>query len=62
MNAKDFVREFPYGWLQLDRINFMAPDPDRYPLYEKKRISEDMINAATAAASSRSSSLLPNAK
>jgi ribosomal protein L9 len=41
--ADEFLREFPYGWLQLDRINFMAPDVDRYPLYEKKKISEDMV-------------------
>ncbi len=42
--ADDFLREFPYGWLQLDRINFMAPDIDRYPLYEKKAVNEDMVN------------------
>ncbi|WP_182869231.1 DUF1588 domain-containing protein [Rhodopirellula sp. JC639] len=41
--ADEFLREFPYAWLQLDRINFMAPDVDRYPLYEKKAISEDMV-------------------
>ena len=40
----EFLREFPYGWLQLDRINFMAPDIDRYPLYDKKRINEDMVD------------------
>lgn len=41
--AEEFLREFPYGWLQLDRINFMAPDVDRYPIYEKKELSEDMV-------------------
>lgn len=40
----DFLREFPYGWLQLDRINFMAPDIDQYPLYDKKRVNEDMVD------------------
>lgn len=39
----EFLREFPYGWLQLDRINFMAPDIDQYPLYDKKRINQDMV-------------------
>ena len=42
-NADALLKHFPYGWLQLDRINFMAPDVDQYPLYEKKRISEDMV-------------------
>lgn len=42
--ADEFLREFPHAWLQLDRINFMAPDPDRYALYDRKRISDDMIN------------------
>lgn len=42
--AEALLRDFPQGWLQLDRINFMAPDVDQYPLYEKKRISEDMVN------------------
>lgn len=41
--AEALLKHFPYGWLQLDRINFMAPDVDQYPLYEKKRISEDMV-------------------
>lgn len=44
--AEEFLKQFPYSWLQLDRINFMAPDIDRYPLYEKKEISEDMVNEA----------------
>ena len=42
----EFLREFPHAWLELDRINFMAPDPDRFPLYDRKRLSEDMINEA----------------
>lgn len=42
--AGEFLREFPQAWLQLDRINFMAPDPDRFPLYDRKRLSDDMVN------------------
>jgi len=42
--ADEFLREFPYAWLQLDRINFMAPDIDAFPLYEKKEVSQDMID------------------
>ena len=42
--ADEFLREFPHAWLELDRINFMAPDPDRFPLYSRKRLSEDMVN------------------
>jgi mono/diheme cytochrome c family protein len=42
-NAEALLDAFPKGWLQLDRINFMAPDVDQYPLYEKKAISEDMV-------------------
>lgn len=41
--ADEFLREFPNAWLQLDRINFMSPDPERYPLYDRKRLSEDMV-------------------
>lgn len=44
--AEEFLRQFPHSWLELDRINFMAPDPDRYPLYDRKRLSEDMVNEA----------------
>jgi hypothetical protein len=44
--ADPFLHEFPYAWLQLDRINFMAPDPDHFPLYNRRNISEDMINEA----------------
>lgn len=42
--AEEFLQQFPHSWLELDRINFMAPDPDRYPLYDRKRLSEDMVN------------------
>lgn len=41
--AESLLTDFPHGWLQLDRINFMAPDVDQFPLYEKKSISEDMV-------------------
>ncbi len=41
--AEEFLREFPRAWLELDRINFMAPDPDRFPRYSRKRLSEDMV-------------------
>ena len=41
--AGEFLREFPRAWLELDRINFMAPDPDRFPLYSRKRLGEDMV-------------------
>ena len=43
---EEFVHEFPYAWLQLDRINFMAPDPDLFRLYDRKRLSEDMVAEA----------------
>ena len=39
-----FLRAFPYAWLELNDINFMAPDPDRYHHYHRKDVSEDMIN------------------
>ena len=41
-----FLRAFPYAWLELNDINFMAPDPDRYRHYHRKRVSEDMIGEA----------------
>ena len=41
-----FLRAFPYAWLQLNDINFMAPDPDCFRHYHRKRVSEDMINEA----------------
>lgn len=43
----EFLEEFPRAWLQLDRINFMAPDPDQYHHYHRKAVSEDMIAEAT---------------
>ncbi len=46
--ADPFLKEFPHAWLQLDRINFMSPDPEHYPLYDKKRLNEDMVNEALA--------------
>ena len=42
-NADEFLAEFPHAWLQLDRINFMAPDPDYFHHYHRKNVSEDMI-------------------
>ena len=44
--AEEFLKEFPHAWLQLDRINFMSPDPDHYPLYNRKRLSEDLMDEA----------------
>ena len=44
--AEPFLRAFPYAWLELNDINFMAPDPDRYRFYHRKRLSEDMIEEA----------------
>ena len=46
--ASEFLDEFPKAWLQLDRINFMSPDPEYFPLYEKKRLSKDMVDEALA--------------
>ncbi|NND99295.1 MAG: DUF1588 domain-containing protein [Pirellulaceae bacterium] len=45
-NAAEFLDEFPQAWLQLDRINFMAPDPDHFPHYHRKSVSDDMIAEA----------------
>ncbi len=42
--ADEFLREFPHAWMELNDINFMAPDPDHYRFYHRKRLSEDMIN------------------
>ena len=42
--SDEFLREFPYGWLELNDINFMGPDPEHYLHYHKKRVSEDMVN------------------
>lgn len=47
-DAEEFLRRFPYSWLELDQINFMAPDPDRFPLYSRKNLNEDMVNEALA--------------
>jgi len=41
--ADAFLKAFPRAWLQLDRINFMSPDPEYFPLYDRKRLSEDMV-------------------
>ena len=41
-----FLKAFPYAWLKLSNINFMAPDPDQFPHYHRKRVSEDMVNEA----------------
>ena len=41
-----FLRAFPYAWLALNDINFMAPDPDHYRHYHRKHVSEDMIDEA----------------
>jgi len=46
--ADSFLREFPFGWLKLNDINFMAPDPDRYRFYHRKDVSEDMVNEVLA--------------
>ena len=37
--AKPFLRAFPFAWLKLNDINFMAPDPDYYHHYHRKRVS-----------------------
>lgn len=41
--ADSFLKAFPYAWMELNDINFMAPDPDQYRFYHRKRVSEDMI-------------------
>ncbi|MEM9481534.1 MAG: DUF1592 domain-containing protein [Verrucomicrobiota bacterium] len=41
--ADEFLRAFPFGWLELNDINFMAPDPDNYHFFHRKDLSEDMI-------------------
>ncbi|QXD23107.1 DUF1588 domain-containing protein [Opitutia bacterium ISCC 51] len=46
--AEEFLKEFSQAWLQLDRINFMAPDPEHFPLYDRKRVSQDMVDEAVA--------------
>ena len=47
-SAREFLSEFPHAWLQLDRISFMEPDPVVFPLFEKKRIADDMKSEALA--------------
>ncbi len=42
--AEEFLHAFPNAWLELNDINFMAPDPEHYRFYHKKRVSEDMVN------------------
>ena len=42
--ADDFLRAFPTAWLELNDINFMAPDPDQFRLYHRKDLSQDMID------------------
>jgi hypothetical protein len=41
--ADSFLRAFPYAWLELSDINFMAPDPDKFHHYHRKDVSDDMI-------------------
>jgi len=41
--ADALLKAFPFAWMELNDINFMAPDPDRYRFYHRKRVSEDMI-------------------
>ena len=42
--ADEFLRAFPFAWLKLSDINFMAPDPERFRHYHRKRVSEDMVD------------------
>ncbi len=41
--AASFQKAFPYAWLELNDINFMAPDPAQFHHYHRKLVSEDMI-------------------
>lgn len=41
--ADPFLKAFPYAWLELSDINFMAPDPDKFHHYHRKDVSDDMI-------------------
>ena len=45
-DAEEFQRAFPFAWLNLNDINFMAPDPDYFHHYHRKRVSEDMTEEA----------------
>lgn len=47
-SAVEFLREFPFAWLELNDINFMAPDPEHYRFFHKKRVSEDMVDEVLA--------------
>ena len=42
--AESIQRAFPFAWLELNDINFMAPDPDKYHHFHRKRVSDDMVN------------------
>ena len=44
--CEPFLRAFPFAWLQLNDINFMAPDPERFFHFHRKRVSEDMVDEA----------------
>lgn len=44
----EFAHTFPTAWLELGDINFMSPDPEQYPFYHKKNVSDDMINEVLA--------------
>ncbi len=43
-DGNPFLKAFPIGWLKLNDINFMAPDPDHFRHYHRKRVSEDMVD------------------
>ena len=44
--ANAFLEAFPTSWLELNDVNFMAPDPDQFRFYHRKRLSEDMVEEA----------------
>ena len=46
--AEALIEAFPYSWLELADINFMSPDPVRYPFYDRKQVGEDMVNEVLA--------------
>lgn len=46
--AEALIEAFPYSWLELADINFMSPDPVRFPFYDRKQLGEDMVNEALA--------------
>lgn len=43
-DAKSLQTAFPFAWLELNDINFMAPDPEEYHHYHRKLVSDDMVN------------------